>query len=372
MHIVFESGRARRWIARLVAFAKYSIARPAVSAAAYWARGSRDDDALTADGRPLRPGITYCLVAKNEDAVVGHCLRSLEGFADQVICVDNGSDDATLSTLRQFAASSPQSNVTLLSRPRGTLCELRQEAAANVEHTWFIRGDADMVFLESFRSLKPRLLAMRRPAAVRCRKLDLYGDVRHYNRLFGPISQGEYFMRRYDRRLRYMEYEGRLEHAPLPIHYRMVEPPGLAFLHLDSHKPNERLLYRTCYLDWRQHVNTSSGAGASLPLERYRRLWLRHNLGTEDPLSLRFRMARLIAEQCAPLAPELRSIVDDALIDPTMARFVVEYRDGRPYLRLDTRDAELVGYRPTASDLAWPADPVRFYRDSVRRRFDVA
>lgn len=44
--------------------------------------------------------ISLCMIVKNEEAVLGRCLESARGLADEIVIADTGSDDRT----REIAA----------------------------------------------------------------------------------------------------------------------------------------------------------------------------------------------------------------------------------------------------------------------------
>ena len=46
--------------------------------------------------------ISVCLIVKNEEEVIERCLKSVVGFADEIIVVDTGSSDQTKSIARKF------------------------------------------------------------------------------------------------------------------------------------------------------------------------------------------------------------------------------------------------------------------------------
>ncbi len=46
--------------------------------------------------------ISVCLIVKNEEEVIERCLKSVVGFADEIIVVDTGSSDETKSIARKF------------------------------------------------------------------------------------------------------------------------------------------------------------------------------------------------------------------------------------------------------------------------------
>ena len=46
--------------------------------------------------------ISVCLIVKNEEDVIGRCLESVKGFADEIIVVDTGSGDKTKEFVSKF------------------------------------------------------------------------------------------------------------------------------------------------------------------------------------------------------------------------------------------------------------------------------
>jgi glycosyltransferase involved in cell wall biosynthesis len=65
-----------------------------------------------------RPGVSAMVRVKNEEQKIAHCLRSILGVFDEVVLVDNGSDDATASIVREFQ-DTPEgaAQIRLLSYP---------------------------------------------------------------------------------------------------------------------------------------------------------------------------------------------------------------------------------------------------------------
>src|SRR5688500_10563885 len=83
------------------------------------------------DGVPLRPGITALVAARNEAYTIPFCLRSLVGFADQVVCVDNGSEDETLSLMKQFQREHGDAiEVDIVTMPGALLGECQEGGPA--------------------------------------------------------------------------------------------------------------------------------------------------------------------------------------------------------------------------------------------------
>lgn len=55
--------------------------------------------------RPGAPLVSACLIVKDEQANLPRCLRSLEGFADEVVVYDTGSSDGTPDLARELGAT---------------------------------------------------------------------------------------------------------------------------------------------------------------------------------------------------------------------------------------------------------------------------
>lgn len=53
----------------------------------------------------IKPGaISVCMIVKNEEKLLGRCLKSVEGIADELVIVDTGSTDSTVEIARSFGA----------------------------------------------------------------------------------------------------------------------------------------------------------------------------------------------------------------------------------------------------------------------------
>ena len=54
------------------------------------------------NGDVLKMGISAVVAMKNEEYTLPYCLESLIGFADQIIVIDNGSEDRSLNSAKEF------------------------------------------------------------------------------------------------------------------------------------------------------------------------------------------------------------------------------------------------------------------------------
>ena len=81
--------------------------------------------------------VSLCLIAKNEASNVGRCLRSVEGFAGDVVVLDTGSTDETVAIAEACGARvfhAPWEN---------DFSKARNEAISHAQGAWVLVLDAD-------------------------------------------------------------------------------------------------------------------------------------------------------------------------------------------------------------------------------------
>ena len=48
--------------------------------------------------------ISLCLIAKNEEEVIGRCIESVMDIVDEIIVIDTGSTDNTIAVAEKYGA----------------------------------------------------------------------------------------------------------------------------------------------------------------------------------------------------------------------------------------------------------------------------
>ena len=330
------------------------------------------------DGRSLEPGITAVVAARNEEYTVPFCLRSLIGVADQIVCIDNGSTDATLEEMERFEAEhGDEVEVVVASLPGALLGDCREEGLRRTRRQWHLRWDADMVAnttgQNSMLDARAAVLADARPRTVQIPRTNLVGDLRH-TRLLSPVMDaGEPWLMRFGRGIEYREF-GKFDAVRVPLHYvQQREGAGGKIFHLAGLKADENLIHRFHYFAWRELVNRE-GARVDPELRTLEGFRRRRNLelfGTDDARSLKFRFRRQLCYDLTSYDPAAYGgyprVLDGELTG--RQRFEVVYRDGRPWTRIDHCDEEMLGYEPTSADLEWDPEVFlrRFYSDEQCR-----
>jgi predicted Zn-dependent protease len=85
----------------------------------------------------LVPGISLCMIVKNEERFLAECLESVRDCVDEINIVDTGSTDATIEIARRYGAN-------VIERPwRNDFSWARNESLAMATRRWTLVLDAD-------------------------------------------------------------------------------------------------------------------------------------------------------------------------------------------------------------------------------------
>jgi glycosyltransferase involved in cell wall biosynthesis len=333
-------------------------------------RFTRRNWAVSRRGEALKPGITALVAARDEEYTIPLCLESLLGFADEIVCVDNGSGDRTLEQMKAFASRAPSDcEVKILQMPGATLGECREAGLAETTRTWHLRWDADMVAKtsgpEAMSVLKKELDADPRPRTIQLPRTNLLADLSHASRLYETVDPGEPILMTFGRDIRYVE-DRRFDVVRVPRYYAQVRDPRRFYFHCASLKSDVNLLHRDVYFDWRQAVNSAVTDDERDGLKDYAAFRDRKNLeryGTIERRSLKYRYWRQVAMTLEKFDADQFGEYPEILrreLASANPRFNVTYVEGRPVGRIDLNDDEMRGYEPTSADLAW--SPVEYLR----------
>ena len=86
---------------------------------------------------PGRKRLSVCMIVKNEEKHLANCLRSVQSIADEIVVVDTGSTDKTITIARQFNAE------THHFRWCDDFAAARNFARSKATGTWILQIDAD-------------------------------------------------------------------------------------------------------------------------------------------------------------------------------------------------------------------------------------
>ncbi len=83
------------------------------------------------------PLISLCMIVKNEEKNLPRCLESVRGLVDEIVVLDTGSEDNTVSVAESFGAK-----VYHMPWP-GSFSAARNESLKKAGGNWILYLDAD-------------------------------------------------------------------------------------------------------------------------------------------------------------------------------------------------------------------------------------
>lgn len=89
--------------------------------------------------------ISAAIIAKNEEKKIGNCLKSLKGFADEVIVVDGFSTDRTHEICAEYGAK------VITHKFTGAFADDRNVGNDAAKNDWVLQLDADDILTEEFK-----------------------------------------------------------------------------------------------------------------------------------------------------------------------------------------------------------------------------
>ncbi len=104
---------------------------------------------------PKKPRLSVCMIVNDEEKILTRCLKSVQGVADELIVVDTGSKDNTISVAKDFGAK------VYYFKWRDDFAVARNESLKYATGDWIFQIDADEELLQS--SISPLKEAMLNP-----------------------------------------------------------------------------------------------------------------------------------------------------------------------------------------------------------------
>lgn len=317
----------------------------------------------TRNGDTLKDGITAVVSAKNEAYIIPFCLESLVGVVDQVVCIDNGSDDGTLEAMQVFKDKfGKQIEVDILEMPGALLGDCRNAGLTHTRYKWHLRWDADMVCRTSgsddMKLLRQKVLKDDNPRTIQLPRTNLRGDFHHTRKNLPAIDPGEPILVRFGKDIEYVEY-GKFDVIRVPFYYAIETESKRYYFHCEGLKSDSNLIYRRQYFEWREAFNKHTDANRPAKIsdfEVFKKEWCKREFDTTDAKSLKWRFQREFCNRLQLIDKQLFGEYPNVLkpeLSNKNSRFEVILKDGKPFYRIDRADKEMLGYQPTQSDLAW-------------------
>lgn len=318
---------------------------------------------ISRSGIPLKKGITAVVAMKNEEYTLPFCLQSLVGFADQIVIIDNGSEDSSLEKARVFQEEfGDQLEVDILEMPNALLGDCREAGLKATRYQWHLRWDADMVAHtdgeNNMKQLRDKVLQDDTPRAIQLPRLNLNGDLQHCdpNKI---VDAGEPILVWFNKQVFYKEY-GKFDAIKLPFYFKQIKESKYYYFHCQGLKSDENLIHRFHYFRWREILNTFNKDTLPEFVFDLNEFKLKRNLylfETSDINSIKFRYQRQLVPRFNKFNPEQYGVYYPAILNQEInsgnERFKVIYKNDKPYLRKDKNDNSMINYVPTEEDLKW-------------------
>ncbi len=328
-----------------------------------WYRWFRGWD-TTRTGQPLKDGIAAVVSARNEEYILPFCLKSLIGIADQIVLIDNGSDDRTLQVMKAFKqAHGHEVEVDILEMPGALLGDCRNAGLDAMRYKWHLRWDADMVCRTSgpnnMKQIR-ELIKNDRPRTIQLPRTNLRGDF-HHTRNKLARDPGEPILMRFGRDIKYVEY-GKFDVIRVPFYYAIEKDHRWFYFHCEGLKSDENMIYRRQYFEWRELYNTYNDQNRPERVqnfELYKEDWAKNVFGTSEPLALRWRFNRHDCSKLRPVDKQLFGDYPAVMVEEMESddpQYKIVRKNGQPYFRIDRSDPDLRHYKPTQADLDWEKD----------------
>lgn len=97
--------------------------------------------------------LSVYIITKNEEVGVGEALESVRGVADEIVVVDSGSTDKTITIVKQYT------DRVYTKRFRDDFSQLRNFALSKLRGEWVLTLDADERLSEGLKEKIPELIA---------------------------------------------------------------------------------------------------------------------------------------------------------------------------------------------------------------------
>ncbi|MAO32056.1 MAG: hypothetical protein CL824_00990 [Crocinitomicaceae bacterium] len=317
---------------------------------------------VTRAGTPLKKGISAVVAMKNEEYILPLCLKSLVGFADQVIIIDNGSDDDSLLVANEFKEKfNDKIQVDIVELPNALLGDCREKGLELSEYQWHLRWDADMVAYTSgnhdMKILREKALNDNTPRAIQLPRLNLNGDLSHHepDKLEDP---GEPILIWLTKDVIYKEF-GKFDTIRVPFYYQQVQETHNYYFHCQGLKSIDNLMHRFHYFTWRELINSIPEQEQDERIKNYevfKNLRNEYLFHSKDINTIKFRYQKQLFPKFIKLGTQNSYPYPDVIkeeIDSGNERFKILYENGKPYSRKDSKDFEMENYSISEEDEKW-------------------
>ena len=322
------------------------------------------------NGNILKMGISAVVAMKNEEYTLPFCLESLIGFADQVIVIDNGSEDKSLELAKKFKKKHGNSiEVTIIEMPGALLGDCREAGLNATKYQWHLRWDADMIAHTDgnfdMKILRKKVLSDPTPRTIQLPRINITGDFFHA-RINEEWDEGEPILMWFNKDIHYREY-GKFDTIKVPKYYKQFKEKTNYYFHIMGLKADINLIHRFHYFTWRELYNQYGNANKPDYVEDYNLFVDKRNqylFETTDVSKIKYRYQRQQVQSLHKFDLNKFGDFPEVLKSETKSknqRFQILYKDDKPFTRIDLGDEKMKHFKPDKDDLDWSID-LFFYR----------
>ncbi|MFH1624068.1 MAG: glycosyltransferase family 2 protein, partial [Pseudomonadota bacterium] len=103
---------------------------------------THDLDSKSEFGNPKSSTLSLCMIVRDEEDCLPHCLNSVRSIVDEIIIVDTGSTDKTIQIAKDFGAK-------VIQHPwKNDFAEARNVSLQHAACDWILVLDADEIIAE--------------------------------------------------------------------------------------------------------------------------------------------------------------------------------------------------------------------------------
>ena len=339
-----------------------SLIRQIIRPLSYWFYYYPNKNSLNKNinGKKLKNGISAVISMKNEEYTIGSSIKSLVGIADQIICIDNGSTDSSITEVKKVIKElEDKVEIELYEMPNALLGECRNFGLSKSRYQWHLRWDADMIAIDdgenNMKKLRTFALNCKKPASIQFGYVNLNGDFKHTVKGH-EFSFGEPYLIYYNQEIFYQEIQ-KFDVIKVPKYYNIIKTNKIYFFHCGGLKSDENLIHRFHYFTWRKF--TINHENFNLKKDDFIKKRNKYLFDTVDPNKVKYRYQKQNVYRFIPYKEDGNFKYPKIilkLLEINGNRFEVTYKNNQPISRIDHQDMNMKNFIADDNDENWNTD----------------
>lgn len=302
---------------------KYLLSYPASLLSLFFSAAKREN------------GISVMIRVRDEKDWIAKSLLSLNGFADEVVIVNNNSIDRTLTEIEQVKKQLKY-KLIVEDETSDDICKVSNHALFLTSFHWIFRWDSDFIAHTSgnqnIKYLRNYLLSLnpKKHYLIFPLTFSFAGDLFHVKT--GKETNSEGYIHTWHPQLKYV-IKGKYEVLRVPFFYKIKRLSEIYFIHIGTAKTIKKLLYRFFWFPWKKELDKYPAIDDYITHISHKK-W--NDLSPEKIAIQKFRDLILpIRKYNTKEFGEYPQIMKDEVISPA---FRIIYKDNEPFSRTDFKN----------------------------------